>query len=538
MAGQHQRLLDAMDTGHVIRKDFYKDCGAAEDQDEEEFQELLEESEHSEPLDIYDAERLRRDVTSDLTLLSEFAEVAGKVRPEDDPKLLALVEELASLSAQAEEDSATEEEERDNRKVLVFSYFKDTALWIRDWLNRELDEDDRLAPFRGRLGTTCGSPDETAVLDSDEATWGFAPKTAAPDNYGGGDRFDLLITTDVLAEGVNLQQCRNIINYDLPWNPMRLVQRHGRIDRLLSRHDRVFLRTFFPDAVLDVLLRLEERVRRKLTLAAASVGVTDAPIEGAAVRDASFAETREEIERIQSEETDIFERGGTQSAAQTGEEYRQELRKALNTSLRDDIVELPWKAGSGLVKGDRSGHFFCAKVGDQTYLRFVPDDAETEDDLVDATGTCLRLIECEEGTARVSPDSTMNRAYRAWQLARENIWRTWDFYTDAANLQPTVRKLNREVDAFLLDNPPANVEQARLDRVSETLMSPWPMREENKLREVWKQEHASTQERASAVIRAVEETGIEPFEQPSRFPKIDKEEVRLVCWLWVEAKSG
>ena len=535
MADQHRRFLEAMDARLVIRKDFFKECGATEDLDEDEFQELLEQSEHSEPLDLYEADRLRRDVENDLALLTAFAQEAGKVQPEDDPKLHALVEELAALAGQAREESSTEEEEGDNRKVLVFSYFKDTALWILGWLKKVLDEDDRLACFRGRLAATCGSPDEAELLDSDEAAWGFAPRTAAPDAYAGGDRFDILVTTDVLAEGVNLQQCRNIINYDLPWNPMRLVQRHGRIDRLLSRHKRVFLRTFFPDEVLDSLLKLEERVRRKLALAAASVGVAETPIQEGAQRDQSFSETREEIEHIESGETDIFEKGGTDSAAQTGEEYRQELRKALNTRLRDDIVELPWKAGSGMVKGDRSGHFFCAKVGDRTFLRFVPEEAGSQDDLVEEIGTCLRLIECGEETERVLPDSVMERAYRAWELARESIWSRWDFYTDPKNLQPKVRKLNREVEAFLLENPPTDWEQDKLDRVSEILLSPWPMREENKLREVWKEEFPSSQEKAKALAKAVVATGIEPFEQPERYPKIDHDEVRLVCWLAVQA---
>ena len=84
---------------------------------------------------------------------------------------------------------------------------------------------------------------------------------------------------------------------------------------------------------------------------------------------------------------------------------------------------------------------------------------------------------------------------------------------------------------------PADVDQAKLDRVSETLMSPWPMREENKLREVWNAEHASNQVKALALIEAVEATGIEPFEQPGRFPKIDRDEVRLVCWLAIQAES-
>jgi len=535
MAHQHRLLLQAMDSGRVICKDFYKEFGASEDFDDEEFLEAISDSEHSEHLDLYDSARLREDVEHDLGLLTEFAEQAATVQPHDDPKLHALVEELANVVSEAEKDSASEEEERDSRKVLIFSYYKDTAIWILNWLHKVIDEDDRLAGFRGRLAATCGSPDEAEVLDSDIAAWGFAPRTAAPDNYDGEDKFDVLITTDVLAEGINLQQCRNIINYDMPWNPMRLVQRHGRIDRLLSNHKRIFLRTFFPDVALDSLLDLEGRVRRKLALAAASVGVAQSPIQDGAQADLSFAETREEIEKIESEDTDIFEKGGTESAAQTGEEYRQELRKALVSKLKDSITEIPWKAGSGFIKGDTAGHFFCARVGEQTFLRFVPNNAESGDDVIKEMGTCLRLIECDKSTERFLPEAAKEAAYGAWELAQESIWNAWDFYTDPSKLQPKVRKLNREVDTFLLNFPPADVDQARVDRVSETLISPWPMREENKLRIVWKEEYSNNQARAEALIKAVEDTGIEPFEEPERYPKIDLDEVRLICWLAVEA---
>ena len=312
---------------------------------------------------------------------------------------------------------------------------------------------------------------------------------------------------------------------------MRLVQRHGRIDRLLSRHKRVFLRTFFPDAVLDELLNLEERVRTKLALAAASVGVADTPIEGSTVGDQSFTETRSEIELIQKEETDIFEIGGTASAAQTGEEYRQELRKALQTNLADVVRDLPWKVGSGMVKGKRSGFFFCSKVGERTFLRFVPENVWTPDEVVSEMGTCLRLIECVEGTPRALSDNQTHQAYEAWSVAKENIWQEWEFFTDPKNLQPKVRPLNGLVDAFLMENPPAEFEQNKLDRISEILMSPWPRREENKLREVWKQEFPSSDAKAKSLVEAVEDTGIEPYHQPPRYPKIEQDEVRLVCWL-------
>ena len=186
------------------------------------------------------------------------------------------------------------------------------------------------------------------------------------------DRYDLLISTDVLAEGVNLQQCRHIVNFDMPWNPMRLVQRHGRIDRIDSPHNRVFLRTIFPADRLDRLLNLEQRILDKLAMAAASVGV-EAPIEGAARGRQVFTETREEIERLLREDATLYERGATESAAQSGEEYRQTLRKALEED-RESIVGLPWKIGSGMVKGARRGVFFCAVVGERTFLRFVPAD--------------------------------------------------------------------------------------------------------------------------------------------------------------------
>ena len=189
-----------------------------------------------------------------------------------------------------------------------------------------------------------------------------------------------------------------------------------------------------------------------------------------------------------------------------------------------------------MVKGARSGMFFCAKVGEQTFLRFVPENAQTIDDVIKEVGTCLRLIECTEETERVLTHSTMDKAYAAWELAQANIWDSWDFYTDPSNLQPKVRKLNREVDAFLLDNP-ADLEQTILDKTSETLMSPWPMREENKLREVWKTEYPSNEAKAEALVEAVKASGIEPYEQPERFPKIDREEVRLICWLAIEKAS-
>src|SRR5690606_6934905 len=103
---------------------------------------------------------------------------------------------------------------------------------------------------------------------------------------------------------MNLQQAARIINYDLPWNPMRLVQRHGRIDRIGSPHSEVYLRCVFPDRRLDDLLGLEERLHRKIKQAAAAVGVGEI-LPGSTTADVTFAETREEIERLLAEDPTI-----------------------------------------------------------------------------------------------------------------------------------------------------------------------------------------------------------------------------------------
>jgi hypothetical protein len=380
MAREHELFLKALDQGVVLRKTFFQELSAAEG-DDELIDELMESGDHTDPASLYDVAMLRGDAESDRKLLAEMHQRTARVKDHEDPKLAALVEQLVRIVEQARKESATPEDEQRSRKVLVFSFFEDTVNWIEGFLDRVIERDKRLHCYRGRTASVAGNEVRHGVSRRD-AVWGFAPESSGAPPGSREDKFDLLVCTDVLAEGLNLQQCRNIINFDLPWNPMRLVQRHGRIDRIGSPHKRVFLRTYFPDKQLDALLNLEARVRRKLAQAAASVGVEVAPIERGAEGHQSFAETREEIERLHKDDPSIYERGGTESAVQTGEEYRQELRKAL-IKQRDEVVNLHWKAGSGIAKGKQRGHFFCAQIGGRVYMPrhcadVSPADAPTQ----------------------------------------------------------------------------------------------------------------------------------------------------------------
>jgi superfamily II DNA/RNA helicase len=141
--------------------------------------------------------------------------------------LAALVEQLTEILKNADADGLDDKDKRNKRKIIIFSFFADTVDWIREYLEGVFASDLKLAAYRGRLACVIGDEGHGGV-SREAAIFGFVPESSEAPAGRQDDLYDVLVTTDVLSEGMNLQQCRNIINYDLPWNPMRLVQRHGR----------------------------------------------------------------------------------------------------------------------------------------------------------------------------------------------------------------------------------------------------------------------------------------------------------------------
>lgn len=334
---------------------------------------------------------------------------------------------------------------------------------------------------------------------------------------------------------MNLQQSARVINYDLPWNPMRLVQRHGRIDRIGSPHRDVFITCIFPDRALETLLALEERIRRKLAQAAASVGLDQEVIPGVERTEQVFADTLEEIERIQKGDAGLFETAGEDIHAHSGEEYRQELRKALER-YEQEIKALPGAAGSGLRLGTERGHFFCARVDDRVFLRFVPwgdGSAIVRDSLA-----CLRRITCEEGTTRALPDDLVQGAYSAWEGARRDIFDEWQKAADPRNLQPDIRPLFKAVAAHVRRHIPTEMNREEADRIVDALEAPWGLRVEKALRSVFTPETAAGEETTRNIAEQVKVLGLQPWRAPEPLPPIEQEDVVLVVWMAVESEGA
>ncbi|WP_280364302.1 C-terminal helicase domain-containing protein [Nocardia wallacei] len=212
-----------------------------------------------------DADQLRADLEHDATILTNLETLAGQA-VHHDTKRDALVEVLAQIATHPR-----------GPKAVIIASSRATTTDLGRWLRKRIEHDPRLARYRGRT-VSVGDPVVPGPKEMIDAIGGFAPLTGGDakspwDSARLIDRYDLLIGTDILAEGLNLQQAAFLINYDLPWNPQRLGQRAGRIDRVGSPHDTVTVHTVLPDTGLDLILGLLDRLRRKADVAAATVGI-------------------------------------------------------------------------------------------------------------------------------------------------------------------------------------------------------------------------------------------------------------------------
>ncbi len=538
MANSHDAFLSLLDGGRVGTGDVLADWIAADTDDFDDKQRdafldhLVQVTDDAAEFDI---ERLRQDTERDRDLLRDFAAEARTVTRDADPNLAALTDELAAIAADARAHGIGAEDTRDRHKVLIFSYYADTVHWIVEHLETVTHTDARLAAYRGRIASVAGS---SGSADKESVLWGFAPRTTDAPEGRDDDLYDIVVATDVLAEGVNLQQACHIVNYDLPWNPMRLVQRHGRIDRIGSRHAEVFLRCVFPDSRLDDLLGLSERLHRKIAQAAASVGVGEILPDQGQHHELNFTETREEIERIRREDATMFERGGTAKGVLSGEEFRQELRQAMeDADLAEHIASLPWGSGSGMAarSGDgRAGYVFCARVGDHPtpLFRFVGRDGSSPGDVVDESLACLDLARPPAGfeTPRTLEDFDVEGAFEAWKVAQDDIVRKWNVMSDKANLEPRISPRLARAAQVVRDHAPPEMTQDDIDRTVDTITAPYPERTIRTLAAALKSS-TSPAEQAIEIIRVIDALGLQPYEPPEPLPEITPDDVYCVTWL-------
>lgn len=227
-----------------------------------------------------------------------------------------------------------------NRKIIIFTAFSDTADYLFENVSKFAKEsfgletaeitgvvDGRttIPRFRSDLNTvlTCFSPISKGrdVLFPERC-----------------EEIDILIATDCISEGQNLQDCDYLVNYDIHWNPVRIIQRFGRIDRIGSRNDRIQLVNFWPDMDLDEYINLKSRVETRMKISVLTSTGDDDPINEEEKGDLEYR--REQLKRLQKEVVDIEDMNSGVSIMDLGlNEFRLDLLEYMKA--HEDIETAP-----------------------------------------------------------------------------------------------------------------------------------------------------------------------------------------------------
>lgn len=562
MIVSHESFLDALGQGYVLKGEALSEWVTSDSDDLDEFVLEFDKDDQIESVDGYHLTELQADVDSDITLLRELRDLAAVVIDGIEPKVERLIAELTQIATDAQRVDPRGLSHADRRKVIVFSAFTDTIVPIHEAVVDAITNapaGSPLADYRGRIappimGSYAKTHERGASGGVDQGgrastIAGFAPATAGPRNAAGEpmakDEFDILFTTDVLAEGVNLQQAGQMINYDLPWNPMRIVQRHGRVDRIGSKHDYVFLGLFFPAERLDALLELESRLEAKLALADAAVGAGEVlPGRGPG----------HEVNLADDEVIDEFEKlldSGGSSASLSGEEYRRRLFGAFNMEpiLKSEVLSLPYGSGSGFVNPivHGNGYVFCVKIGKSTkpWFRYVPADDDwnlrlTEDGepiVSSDTLISLRVADPQNSSAeRWLPDDVYDHAFDAWEVARDSVYATWKELTDPNAFQPDLPLSFRDAYALVLRKGGYLGKDTQI-ALANRLRSVPTAKVSRQVRGALNQ-GATDEQRIGLVTEVLDEAGITAPPAREPLPDIEKHEVRLVTWMAVKGTRG
>jgi len=200
---------------------------------------------------------------------------------------------------------------RPNRKLLIFTAFGDTASYLYDslarWVRNDLGLHVALVTGGGPNRTTLGSADFHQILVN------FSPEAKQRSRMPAmpkDEEIDVLIATDCISEGQNLQDCDTVVNYDIHWNPVRIIQRFGRVDRLKSPNEQVHLVNFWPTDDLNKYIDLKHRVEARMALVDISTTADDNLLQSAPVEELIGEELRyrdRQLRRLQREILDMDE---------------------------------------------------------------------------------------------------------------------------------------------------------------------------------------------------------------------------------------
>lgn len=233
----------------------------------------------------------KHDLAADLAIIEGLLAEMQKVSPQDDAKLKHVKSFIANKIAYPFNPG--------NRKILLFTAFADTANYLYDNIAAELHRSQSLNT--GKVtGTSTPVSTIKRVYDFQSLLTLFSPisKEKASILPNESAEIDILIATDCISEGQNLQDCDTVINYDIHWNPVRIIQRFGRIDRIGSPNATIQLVNYWPDISLDEYINLRERVENRMVIADVTATADDNILT---LKSNDIGYRKEQLRRLQDE---------------------------------------------------------------------------------------------------------------------------------------------------------------------------------------------------------------------------------------------
>lgn len=542
---QKGRLLDSNNFRKLL-------MALAEEDDNQAEIRIIDDLETIAPKD-YDIDQLQTQIEGDLAAIQEILGMVRQIQmqvaehQESDRKLEAFKQLLLQLKGQ---------------KILVFSYFKDTAIYLhqslnqdRPWLNA-MTAGGRSPVIELLTGDSTGKQREEKVRH-------FAPKANTQDAeefaYCLEKPIDILICTDVLSEGQNLQDAGILVNYDLHWNPVRMIQRAGRIDRLGTNFEKLYIYNCFPEEGLEKLLGLVQRLQERIATIDREVGL-DASVLGESISERSL----EELIRLKKADTEAEKQAILEELERDAElisldEMRFPLLQYLQEAAQEDLEEIPLGIHSTYHFNipdphfKEGGIFFAFRAGDRHFWHCYPRirGAISTDPhrLVNQTRFIYHWIQCQQSDfppPETLPPAPFDAAiFAIFEGAVRNILTSLQKTQTTAKIAPKLTKYPQAIfhalsQPELLDQPTEDPEV--VTRILRVLQETNLRSYDRELKALW--EKYGTQKNINDLIQNLDELFAEneyyahlepePHSVAAMVKAITREDIQLICYEWIQ----
>lgn len=305
------------------------------DPEEDEFDSMMFGKKKKVLFQDIDLLKWKEDLKLDKEKFEHLLTISNEITPERDEKLRRLKEII--------KEKIENPVNRNNSKLMIFTAFSDTAEYlykhIHEWALKEFGLYSGLVTGSGTNKTTLESVISTDIND---ILTNFSPISKEREKLSSNIKgeIDILIGTDCISEGQNLQDCDYLINYDIHWNPVRIIQRFGRIDRIGSINDVIQLVNFWPNMDLDEYINLTGRVESRMVLANATATGDDNIIDEKESRN-EMDYREKQLQRLKEEVVDLEDvSGGISITDLTFNDFKVELMEYMNEH-KEDLEEAP-----------------------------------------------------------------------------------------------------------------------------------------------------------------------------------------------------